>query len=122
MIHKYKKIKFNQQKKYTKYYLLEIVILISLFIGLYPILSIKSADMSAIKANLEENLKLDSINIGDEKTLKNLYYINIGSIEYFISYAPKSNMDVEEILILKLKHGANMAQTWMKLKQKLVQE
>ena len=30
MIHKYKKIKFNQQKKYTKYYLLEIVILISL--------------------------------------------------------------------------------------------
>ena len=73
MIHKYKKIKFNQQKKYTKYYLLEIVILISLFIGLYSILSIKSADMSAIKANLEENLKLDSINIGDEKTLKNLY-------------------------------------------------
>ena len=64
--------------------------------------------MSAIKANLEENLKLDSINIGDEKTLKNLYYINIGSIEDFISYAPKSNMDVEEILILKLKHGANM--------------
>ena len=85
-----------------------IVILISLFIGLYPILSIKSAGMTAIKANLEENLKLDSINIGDEKTLKNLYYINIGSIEYFISYAPKSNMDVEEILILKLKHGANM--------------
>ena len=29
MIHKYKKIKFNQQKKYTKYYLLEIVIPVS---------------------------------------------------------------------------------------------
>lgn len=119
MIHKYEKIKFNQQKKYTKYYLLEIVILISLFIGLYPILSIKSADMSAIKANLEENLKLDSINIGDEKTLKNLYYINIGSIEDFISYAPKSNMDVEEILILKLKHGANMDEIKTKVSTRL---
>ena len=59
--------------------------------------------MSAIKSDLEENINLDSINVGDEKTLKNLYYINIRSIEDFISYAPKSNMDVEEILILKLK-------------------
>ena len=96
-----------------------IVILISLFIGLYPILSIKSADMSAIKANLEENLKLDSINIGDEKTLKNLYYINMNSIEDFISYAPKSNMDVEEILILKLKHGANMDEIKTKVNTRL---
>ena len=37
MIDKYTKIKLNKQKKYTIYYLIEIVIIISLFIGLYPI-------------------------------------------------------------------------------------
>ena len=103
MIDKYTKIKLNKQKKYTIYYLIEIVIIISLFIGLYPILSVKSADMTAIKNDLEKNLDLESINIGNEKTLKNIYYINVNSIEDFVSYAPKSNMDVEEILILKLK-------------------
>ena len=75
--------------------------------------------MSAIKANLEQNLNLDSINIGDEKTLKNLYYINMNSIEDFISYAPKSNMDVEEILILKLKNGASMDEIKTKVNTRL---
>ena len=119
MIDKYTKITLNKQKKYTIYYLIEIVIIISLFIGLYPILSIKSADMTAIKSDLEKNLDLESVNIGNEKTLKNIYYINVNSIEDFVSYAPKSNMDVEEILILKLKKDENMSEIKAKVNKRL---
>ena len=119
MIHKYTKIKFNKRKKYTIYYLIEIVIIISLFIGLYPILSVKSTDMTLIKSDLEKNINLDSINIGTEQTLKNIYYININSIEDFISFAPKSNMDVEEILILKVKKDENMSEIKSKISKRL---
>lgn len=119
MTHKYTKIKFNKHKKYTIYYLIEIVIIISLFIGLYPILSVKSADMTLIKSDLEKNINLDSINIGTEQTLKNIYYININSIEDFISFAPKSNMDVEEILILKVKKDENMSEIKSKISKRL---
>ncbi len=119
MTHKYTKIKFNKHKKYTIYYLIEIVIIISLFIGLYPILSVKSADMTLIKSDLEKNINLDSINIGTEQTLKNIYYININSIEDFISFAPKSNMDVEEILILKAKKDENMSEIKSKISKRL---
>ena len=40
--------------------------------------------------DLEENINLDFVNVGDKKTLKNLYYINSNDIEDFISYSPKS--------------------------------
>lgn len=119
MIHKYAKRKLNKQKKYNIYYLIEIAIIISLFIGLYPILSVKDADMTAIKNDLEKNINLDSVNIGDEKTLKNIYYININSIDDFVSYAPKSNMDVEEILILKIKKNENISEIKAKVTKRL---
>ena len=119
MIHKNTKIKFKKSKKYTIYYLIEIAIIISLFIGLYPILSVKSADITSIKSDLEKNIDSEFINVGDEKTLKNLYYININSIEDFVSYAPKSNMDVEEILILKVKKDENMSEIKAKVNKRL---
>lgn len=119
MIHKYKKTKSNKQKKYTKYYLIEIFIIISLFIGLYPILSVKSADMPALKISLEKNIDLSLVNVGGEKTLKNLYYIDKNDIEYFLSYAPKSNMDVEEILVLKVKEDTNISEIKAKINKRL---
>lgn len=119
MIHKYKKTRLNTQKKYRKYYLIEIGIIIALFIGLYPILSVKSANMPAIKNALEKNIDFDFINIGDEKTLKNLYYININDIDDFLSYVPKSNMDVEEILVLKIKEGSSISEIKSKVSNRL---
>ncbi len=119
MIHEHKKTNLNKRNKYRKYYLIEIAILIGLFIGLYPVLNIKTASMAAIKSDLEENINLDFVNVGDEKTLKNLYYINRNDIEDFVSYAPKSNMDVEEILVLKVKEGTEISEIKSKISKRL---
>ncbi len=119
MIHESKKAKLNKQEKYRKYYLIEMAIIIALFIGLYPMLNVKTANMPAIKSALEENINLDFVNAGDEKTLKNLYYINRNDIEDFVSYAPKSNMDVEEILVLKIKEGTDISEIKSKVSKRL---
>lgn len=119
MIHKYKKINLYKQKKYKYYYLIEIGIIIALFIGLYQVLNVKNANMSVIKSDLEKNINLNLVNIGDEKTLKNLYYINKNDIEDFISYAPKSNMEIEEILILKVKESADISEIKSKISKRL---
>ena len=118
-MHKRKKINLYKRNKYRNYYLIEIAIIIALFIGLYPILSVKTADMAKIKSDLAETINLDFVNVGDEKTLKNLYYINKNDIEDFISYAPKSNMEVEEILVLKTKEGTDISEIKSKIDKRL---
>ena len=119
MIHKRKKINLYKRNKYRNYYLIEIAIIIALFIGLYPVLSVKTADMAKIKSDLEKTINLDYVNVGDEKTLKNLYYINKNDIEDFISYAPKSNMEVEEILVLKTKESTDISEIKSKINKRL---
>ena len=120
MIHKYKKIKFNQQKKYTKYYLLEIVILISLFIGLYPILRVNTADMDSIRNDLDKYYtNQDLVEVGDKKRLSNLYYINENEVEDFVSYTPRTNMDVEEVLVLKVNENKNVSEIKEKINKRL---
>ena len=119
MMHKRKKINLHKRNKYRHYYLVEIAIIIALFIGLYPVLSVKTADMAKIKTDLAATINLDFVNAGDEKTLKNLYYINKNDIEDFISYAPKSNMEVEEILVLKTKEGTDISEIKSKIDKRL---
>lgn len=119
MIHKNKKTNLNKHEKYRKYYLIESAIIIALFIGLYPILKVKNANMPAIKSDLEENINLDFVNVGDKKTLKNLYYINSNNVEDFISFSPKSNMDVEEILVLKVKEDTDISEIKSKISKRL---
>ena len=118
-MHKRKKINLYKRNKYRNYYLIEIAIIIALFIGLYPMLGVKTADMAKIKSDLEKTINLDCVNVGDEKTLKNLYYINKNDIEDFISYAPKSNMEVEEILVLKTKEGTDISEIKSKINKRL---
>lgn len=115
----HKKTNLNKHEKYKKYYLIEMAIIVTLFIGLYPMLNIKTANIAEIKTALEENINLDLVNLGDEKTLKNLYYINRNDIEDFISYAPKSNMEVEEILVLKVKEGTGISEIKSKISKRL---
>lgn len=67
-MHKHKKINLHKRNKYRNYYLIEIAIIIALFIGLYPMLGVKTADMAKIKSDLEKTINLDCVNVGDEKT------------------------------------------------------
>lgn len=97
------------KKRYRKYFLIEIILVVVIFIALYPVLKIRELRFDDVRNIVKENLDLEQINVGDEKTLKKLYNLNNNDIEDFISYAPKSNMDTDEILVLKLKDEKDMS-------------
>lgn len=101
----------NNKKRinYKKYYKLEFIILFLIFIGLYPLLSLKSLDMDSLKKNLDNIVDFNYLKPGDINDIKKLYYINQNYIEDFICYTPKSNVDAEEILILKAKNSENLS-------------
>ncbi|MBU3106827.1 DUF4358 domain-containing protein [Clostridium gasigenes] len=97
-----------KKSTYKKYYLIQIIIIVVIFIGLYPIVKVRQANMDDIRNSIEKSVSLDRMDMGNEKNLKKLYYINIKDLEDFIYYAPKSNMDEDEILVLKVKDEKNM--------------
>ena len=70
-------------KNYKNYYYILAVAILIIFIALYQVLKVED--------------------IGDSSKLRKLYYINKNEVEDFILYSPKSNMDANEILILKAK-------------------
>ncbi|MBB6623629.1 DUF4358 domain-containing protein [Clostridium gasigenes] len=97
-----------KKSTYKKYYLIQIIIIVVIFIGLYPIVKVRQANMDDIRNSIEKSVSLDRMDMGNEKILKKLYYINIKDLEDFIYYAPKSNMDEDEILVLKVKDEKNI--------------
>lgn len=96
------------KKRYRKYFLIEIIVVVLIFISLYPVLKVRELKFDDARNIVKENVDLEKVNLGDEKTIKKLYYLNKNDIEDFISYAPKSNMDADEILILKVKDEKNI--------------
>ena len=88
---------YKKPINYKKYYQLEFIILFLIFIGLYPILSLKDIDMDSLKKNLDNIVDFNYLKPGDINDIKKLYYINQNYIEDFICYTPKSNVDAEEI-------------------------
>ena len=108
------------KKKYKKYYLIEIAIIMIIFIGLYPILRVKTADMDAIRNDLDKYYtNQDLVEVGDKKRLSNLYYINENEVEDFVSYTPRTNMDVEEVLVLKVNENKNVSEIKEKINKRL---
>jgi len=59
------------------------------------------------------------MNEGDALKLKKLYYINKNDIENFILYAPKTNMDANEILILKAKSETDLEELKTKVQGRI---
>ena len=87
-----------------------------IFIGLYPILRVKTADMDAIRNDLDKYYtNQDLVEVGDKKRLSNLYYINENEVEDFVSYTPRTNMDVEEVLVLKVNENKNVSEIWSQI-------
>ena len=111
---------YINKKKYKKYYLIEIAIIMIIFIGLYPILRVKTADMDAIRNDLDKYYtNQDLVEVGDKKRLSNLYYINENEVEDFVSYTPRTNMDVEEVLVLKVNENKNVSEIKEKINKRL---
>ena len=108
-----------RKTRYRKYYILEIMIIALIFVGLYPTLKVRQANMDDIKTSIEKTANLEKMKIGDEKIIKKLYYINSNDIEDFISYVPNSNMEAEEVLLLKLKDEKKVSEIKAKIQKRI---
>lgn len=61
----------------------------------------KSVDQ--IENSMEKEVKFEKMEKGDSKSLKRFYKLNANDYDGFILYTPQSTMDVNEVLIVKVK-------------------
>lgn len=59
--------------------------------------------LEEIETSITQEIKLDKMEKGNNKSLKRFYKLNANDYEDVILYTPKSTMDVNEVLIVKVK-------------------
>lgn len=106
-------------KKYKNYYYILIATVLITFIALYQVLKVKDADMDSLRKNLSQVIDDKQMDIGDSSKLRKLYYISKNEVEDFILYAPKSNMDANEVLVLKGKSEEAIEQLKVKVEGRI---
>ena len=60
-------------------------------------------NLEDIENDISSKISLDKMEKGNSKTLKRYYGLNSSDLDKFILYTPKSTMDVDELLIIKVK-------------------
>lgn len=95
-------------KEYKKYYFALVGVVLIVFIALYQLVKVKDLDMNELKDQISQVVNLEKVEQGDSLKLRKLYYIDKNEVEEFILFAPKSNMDAEEVLVLKSGDEENM--------------
>ena len=106
-------------KKYKNYYYILIATVLITFIALYQVLKVKDADMDSLRKNLSQVIDDEQMDKGDSSKLRKLYYISKNEVEDFILYAPKSNMDANEVLVLKGKSEEVIQQLKVKVEGRI---
>ena len=106
-------------KKYKKYYYILIVAVLITGIVLYQVLKVKDADMNALRQSLSQVIDSEHMDTGDGSKLRKLYYISKSDVEDFILYSPKSNMDANEVLILKAKNEVDIEELKVKVEERI---
>ena len=106
-------------KSYKREYFILVAVVLITFIGLYNVLKIKEPDMEKLKTKILDSADLNNMVEGDAQRLRKLYYINKNQVEDFILYAPKTNMDASEILILKAKSKEDLTELKEKVETRL---
>lgn len=56
-----------------------------------------------IESSMKKEIDFEKMEKGDSKSLKRFYKLNANDYDGFILYTPKSTMDVNEVLIVKVK-------------------
>lgn len=64
--------------------------------------------VSDIESYIVANCNLDKMVKGNGKSLRRFYGINPNDLDQFVVYTPKSNMDVDEMLIVKVKDSSQI--------------
>lgn len=68
----------------------------------------ENKNLGDIEKDISSNVSLEKMEKGDSKTLKRYYGLNSNDLEEFVLYTPKSTMDVDELLIVKVKDSSQI--------------
>lgn len=91
-------------KKYFSYIKIVLVVLLLVFIIADVSLDqSSSADIKTVAAQVAKAAEVDVDAAAEERMVKRFYGLNPKDYEGAVLYAPKDNMDVNEIFIVKLK-------------------
>lgn len=93
--------KFSQWIFYVKYVLL--VFLLFFIVSLLWGGKISSTDMATVDKAVVSSLNMEKLSEADHRMFKRLYGLNANDFEDVRLYVGGSNMEVEELLIVKLK-------------------
>lgn len=93
--------------KYKIYYRLLAVLVVGVFVGLYKVLEVKDINISEIRNAIINSTDVSVMEEDDGTKLRKLYGVNKYDLDQFIYYGPKSNMEANEILIIKPKNDSD---------------
>lgn len=95
------KVLINLRKK-----ILNVCLVVFISVGLQgcAFIQTKNPTVSEITKNIKKVSDLSKMEEGNKTKLRKLYGINAKNLEDFVVYAPKTNMEANEILILKVKN------------------
>ena len=93
--------------KYKIYYRLLAVLVVVVFVGLYKVLEVKDINISEIRNAIINSTDVSVMDEDDGTKLRKLYGVNKYELDQFIYYGPKSNMEANEILIIKPKNDSD---------------
>ncbi len=65
--------------------------------------NVVTVSIDEIGEQLKSQINTKNMELGNDKSLRRYFGINANDLEDYILYIPKSNMDVDEILIAKVK-------------------
>lgn len=88
---------------YKKKYMILSLIVFLVFVIAYQFVKVKNLDFAKLSSNIEKKIDTSVLKKGDDLALKKLYGISKLEVEDYVLFAPKSNMEANEILILKVK-------------------
>lgn len=77
------------------------------------------ADIREVAMNVTAAVSLDSVQESSNRMFKKFYGLNASDYEGVVLYAPVSNMDAEEILIVKLRDSAQAEQVQAAIESRL---
>ena len=93
--------------KYKISYRLLAVLVVVVFVGLYKVLEVKDINISEIRNAIINSTDVSVMDEDDGTKLRKLYGVNKYDLDQFIYYGPKSNMEANEILIIKPKNDSD---------------
>lgn len=94
-------------KGIKKYILAMSVTLTMILVSGCGVNSDKSLD--SVVNDISSKVDLSNMKKGDSKSLKRFFALNSNDFEDFVLYVPKSTMDVEEMLIIKVKDSSQIS-------------